>query len=194
MNDKRRLILLAAISAMAGSASLAFAPALAGAALPLGSPTDTLRAVAAAAPQLGYHAAGPADGRPIVIALAHGQRPAQHAETAALLAAQGFHVLLPQLRAATAPELGQDLLGFLDRLHIPEAVFVASGDAAEAVDATAQQRRTRVVGRVLATHASAAASADQAPDTTTIKLAADATPQQIADAAARLARQGKWRT
>lgn len=173
MNDKRRLFLLAALSGIAGSASLAFAPALAGAVLPLGSAADALRAVAAAGTAPGYHAIGPEEGRPIVIALAHNQRPAQHAASATLLAAQGFHVLLPQLREASARELGHDLLSFLDRLHLPEAVFVGTGGAAAAVNAALALRPTRVLGRVLDEHA---------------------TPQQIADAAAQLARQAKWRT
>ncbi|XLZ68407.1 hypothetical protein ABT364_17880 [Massilia sp. SR12] len=173
MNDKRRLFLLAAISGIAGSASLAFAPALAGAVLPLGSATDALRAVAAAGSAPGYHAIGPDEGHPIVIALAHSQRAAHYAEAAALLAAQGFHVLLPQLRDAPAQKLGQDLLGFLDRLHLPEAVFVGAGAAADAINAAWALRRTRVLGRLRVDHA---------------------TPQQIAADAVRLARQGQWRT
>lgn len=192
MNDKRRFLLLAAISGIAGSASLAFAPALARAVLPLGSTSDALRAVAAAGSAPGYHAIGPEDGRPIVIALAHGQHPGQLNEAAALLAAQGFHVLLPQLRDAAAQELGQDLISFLDRLHLPEAVFVGTGAASEAVQATVQVRRTRVVGMVLVNSATEPASVDAAH--TTRRLSADAPPQQIAATAAALARQGKWRT
>jgi hypothetical protein len=53
MNEIRHLILLSALTGLAGAASLAFAPALVGAALPIHSATETLRAVAAAtfAPQ-----------------------------------------------------------------------------------------------------------------------------------------------
>lgn len=192
MNDKRRFLLLAAISGIAGSASLAFAPALASAVLPQGSATDALRAVAAAGSAPAYHTAGPEDGRPIVIALAHGQHPGQLNQAATLLAAQGFHVLLPQLRDAATKELGQDLISFIDRLHLPEAVFVGTGAASEAVQAAAQVRRTRVVGQVLAGGTTEPAGFGAAD---TIKwLTTDATPQQIAAAAATLARQGKWRT
>lgn len=188
MNETRRLFLLSALTGLAGTASLAFAPAIAGAALPIRSATDVLRAVAAAQPALSYHAAGPDDGRPIVLARSPGQSIESHAETASLLAAQGYFVLLPALRGADASTLGQDLIGFIDSLHIPEAVFVGTGHGAEAARAAANHRRTRVIGLVLA-------DGDTAPTpVATIGLAANATPQQIADAAITLARQGKWRT
>lgn len=48
MNDTRRLFVLCALSGLAGIASLAFAPALAGAVLPISSATEVLRAVTAA--------------------------------------------------------------------------------------------------------------------------------------------------
>lgn len=50
MNDMHRLFLLAAASGLAGAISLVFAPALVGAALPLHSATEALRAVAGAQP------------------------------------------------------------------------------------------------------------------------------------------------
>ncbi len=188
MNETRRLFLLSAIAGLAGSASLAFAPALAGAALPIHSAAEVLRAVAAAQPALSYHAAGPDDGRPIVLARNPGDRIESYTETASLLAAQGYRVLLPTLREADAAALGHDLLGFIDSLHIPEAVFIGSGQGAQAARAAASQRRTRIIGLVLA-------DGTPAPTTVpTIGLAAGATPQQMADAAATLARQGKWRT
>ena len=188
MNETRRLFLLSALTGLAGTASLAFAPALAGAALPIRSATEVLRAVAAAQPALSYHAAGPDDGRPIVLARSAGEGIESYTEAASLLAAQGYRVLLPTLRDADAATLGHDLLAFIDSLHIPEAVFIGSGQGAQAARAAAGQRRTRIIGLVLA---------DGAPAPTnvpTIGLAAGATPQQIADAAASLARQGKWRT
>lgn len=189
MNESRRFFMLAALTGLAGAASIAFAPALADAALPLHSATDVLRAVANAP---GYHAAGPETGRPIVLARSHDQSIEQHAETAALLAAQGFQVLLPHLRDAAPQTLGQDLIDFIDKLHMPEAVFVGTGDAAHAAKATTHIRRTRVVGLVLAgPDARRAADAAAVP---TLALPADATAEQIADAAATLARQGKWRT
>ncbi len=51
MNESRRLLLLYALCGLAGATSLAFAPALIGAALPTSSATDILRAVAAAQPK-----------------------------------------------------------------------------------------------------------------------------------------------
>jgi pimeloyl-ACP methyl ester carboxylesterase len=188
MNETRRLFLLSALAGLAGSASLAFAPALAGAALPVRSATDVLRAVASAQPALNYHAAGPADGRPIVLVRNHGHSIDSFVEVATLLAAQGFQVLLPHLRDAPPAALGQDLIGFIDALHMPEAVFVGTGQGSAAAAATVQARRSRVIGLVLA-------GADKAPTSVpTIALAGGATPQQIADAAATLVRQGTWRT
>lgn len=192
MNETRRLFLLSALCGIAGTATLAFAPALAAAALPLQSATDALRAVAAAQLAVSYHTAGPEEGRPIVLARTHGESINRHAEAANLLAAQGFHVLLPQLRDDDPQKLGQDLIHFIDALHMPEAVFVGSGQGARAVQAAAQVRRTRVIGLVLAR--AVAASPSDAASVPTIALDADATPQQIAEAAATLARQGKWRT
>lgn len=51
MNEAHRLLLLCALSGLTGAASLAFAPALIGAALPTSSATETLRAVTAAQPR-----------------------------------------------------------------------------------------------------------------------------------------------
>jgi pimeloyl-ACP methyl ester carboxylesterase len=174
MNETRRLFLLSALTGLAGTASLAFAPALAGAALPLHSATDALRAVAAAQSTRSYHAAGPEEGRPIVLARSAGQDVERYAAVASLLAAQGYRVLVPALRDAEPAELGQDLIAFIDSLHIPEAVFVGIGQGGQAVRGAADVRRSRVVGFLQAEES--------------------ATPQQIADAAATLARQGKWRT
>lgn len=50
MSESSHLLLLCAVSALAGAASLAFAPALIGVALPTGSATEVLRAVSAAQP------------------------------------------------------------------------------------------------------------------------------------------------
>ncbi|WP_051293869.1 alpha/beta fold hydrolase [Pseudoduganella violaceinigra] len=191
MNETRRLFLLSALAGMAGVASLAFAPALAGAALPLHSATDALRAVAAAQPALSYHTAGPENGRPIVLARSHGQSIEGYAEIANLLAAQGHHVLLPQLRDADPALLGQDLIAFLDALHMPEAVFIGAGEALHAAQAAAKLRHTRVIGLVLAGAEGASTSGPAVP---TFILPAKATAQQIAESAATLVRDGKWRT
>ncbi len=194
MNDARRLFLLSALTGLAGTASLAFAPALASALLPTGSAADALRAVAAAQPALSYHTAGPESGRPIVLVRAQGEPVDRYAETASLLAAQGFKVLLPALRDAEPATLGQDLIGFLDSLHIPEAVFIGNARGANAARAAANVRRSRIVGLVLADGSATPAAASAAAVPPTIRLSANATPQEIADATATLVRQGKWRT
>jgi len=51
MHDSHRLFLLCALSALAGTASITFAPSLVSAALPTSSATETLRAVTTAQPR-----------------------------------------------------------------------------------------------------------------------------------------------
>jgi hypothetical protein len=191
---------LAAITGLAGAASLAFAPALSSVALPVRSASETLRDLTGAQPalrqvrtntvEISYFAAGPEEGRPIVLAQDGRATIGSQAETAALLAAQGYRVLQPRLRHAAALVLGQDLIAFIDALHMPEAVFVGTGRNAAAVQAAARLRATRVIGLALTGNGDTAAGRA----TATIDLPADATPQQIANAAAALVRQGKWRT
>ena len=199
---------LATITGLAGAASLAFAPALTSVVLPVRSASETLRDLAGAQPELQqvrtatasirFIATGPEEGRPIVFADGAGDNGVV-AEAAALLASQGYRVLLPRLREAEAAMAGQDLLAFIDALHMPEAVFVGAGRSARATQAVqdvAKLRPTRVVGLVLAgdSDSGSGSNAPGARVIPTIALAADATPQRIANAAATLARQGKWRT
>ena len=200
---------LATITGLAGATSLAFAPALTSVVLPVRSASETLRDLAGAQPELQqvrtatasirFTATGPEEGRPIVFADESAGDNGVVAEAAALLASQGYRVLLPRLREAEAAMAGQDLLAFIDALHMPEAVFVGAGRSAHATQAVqdvAKLRPTRVVGLVLAgdNDSGSGSNAPGARVIPTIALAADATPQQIANAAATLARQGKWRT
>jgi pimeloyl-ACP methyl ester carboxylesterase len=113
---------------------------------------------------IAYFAAGPEDGRPVVLAHDFGYDAHSFGTTAALLADAGLRVLAPQLRGHGATRyldpatprsgqqaaLGQDLIDFIDALHIPEALFARFGWGASAARATAAIRPTRCVGLVLA--------------------------------------------
>lgn len=114
--------------------------------------------------EMAYFAAGPADGRPVVLVHDFGGGIDSFARSAPLLAAASLRVLAPQLRGhgatrfidAATPRsgqqaaLGKDLLDFIDALHIPEAVFAGSGWGAHAAWAASRVRPTRCVGLVLA--------------------------------------------
>lgn len=194
MDEYRRLFLLSALTGLAGTASTAFAPALACAALPVRTASEALRTVVTAQPSLNYHAVGPDDGRPIIFARDHTRSIADYAEIASLLAAQAFHVLLPTLRDADPAALGHDLIAFLDSLHMPEAVFVGIGKGAHAARDAARLRPTRIVGLVLAEDGQGTTASREPVAARTVILASTTQALQIADAAAMLARQGKWRT
>ncbi|RZT08488.1 alpha/beta hydrolase fold [Duganella sp. CF402] len=149
--------------------------------------TDTL--------DIGYHEAGPADGHPIILLHGASGDILRYAEVAPVLARQGYRVLVPYLRGhgstrlldavsdagtdASAPRayqqavLGQDLLDFMDALHIPEAVLAGFDLGGRAAAAVAARKPTRVVGLVLADGMSISG---------------------LADAVAASARNGKWRT
>jgi len=131
-----------------------------------------LRAHAATAPLLrvstdtldiAYLAAGPEDGRPVVLAHDFGYGIESFSRAAPLLAAAGLRVLAPQLRghggtrfhdpatprAGQPAALGKDLIDFIDALHMPEAVFAGFGWGAHAAWAASKLRPTRCVGLVL---------------------------------------------
>lgn len=113
---------------------------------------------------IAYLAAGPEDGRPVVLAHDFGYDVHSFSATAALLADAGLRVLVPHLRGHGATRyldpatprsgqqaaLGQDLIDFIDALHIPEALFAGFGWGASAARAAAAIRPTRCVGLVLA--------------------------------------------
>lgn len=113
--------------------------------------------------EFAYVAAGPEDGRPVVLVHDFGYGVDSFARATPLLAAAGLRVLLPQLRGhgatrfidAAAPRsgraaaLGKDLIDFIDALHFPEAVFVGFGWGAQAAYAANVARPSRVIGVVM---------------------------------------------
>jgi pimeloyl-ACP methyl ester carboxylesterase len=120
--------------------------------------------VATAALDVAYLAAGPENGRPVVLVHDFGYDVHSFERVVPLLANKGLRVLVPWMRGhggtrfidAAAPRsaqqaaLGRDLIDFIDALHLPEAVFAGFGWGAHAARAAAVVRPTRCVGLVLA--------------------------------------------
>jgi pimeloyl-ACP methyl ester carboxylesterase len=112
---------------------------------------------------IGYYAAGPADGRPVVLVHDFGYDIHSFIDVAPRLAAAGYRVLVPHLRghgttrfkneatprSAQQAALGMDLIDFIDAQHIPEAVFAGIGWGAHAVYAATVIRPSRCVGVVM---------------------------------------------
>jgi pimeloyl-ACP methyl ester carboxylesterase len=116
--------------------------------------TDTL--------DIGYHEAGPENGRPIILLHGFPYDIHSYVEVAPMLAAQGYRVIVPHLRGhgttrfldAAAPRsgqqaaIGQDVLELMDALHIPEAVLAGYDWGGRAACVAAALRPSRVVGLV----------------------------------------------
>lgn len=111
---------------------------------------------------IAYHSAGPEEGRPVVLLHDFAYGIGSYAQVARLLADEGFHVLIPQLRGHGATRfndpatprsgqqaaLGMDAIALIDALHMPEAVFAGFGAGATAACAAAVLKPTRCVGLV----------------------------------------------
>jgi pimeloyl-ACP methyl ester carboxylesterase len=111
---------------------------------------------------VGYHEAGPENGRPIFLLHGYPYDIHSYAEVAPLLAAQGFRVIVPHLRGhgsttfldKTTPRsgqqgaLGQDVLDLMNALDIPEAVLAGFDWGARAACVVAAVKPSRVVGLV----------------------------------------------
>ncbi|MDT5066086.1 MAG: hypothetical protein QOK02_2241 [Mycobacterium sp.] len=111
---------------------------------------------------IGYTEAGPSDGQPVI--LLHGWPYAIHsyADVSALLAAQGFRVIVPHLRGfgttrfrskdtvrnGQQAALAHDLIALMDALNIPAAILAGydwGGRTANVVAALWPQRCTGLV-------------------------------------------------
>ena len=171
MRPERRAFLSSGASALAVAAgmheALAAPPeraALQPAPTPASPPEPALPQVRTGVLDIGYFSAGPETGRPVVLAHDLGYDIHSFLDAAALLARSGLRVLAPHMRGhggtfyleADTPRsgqlaaLGQDLIDFIDALHIPEALFAGFGWGASAARAAAAIRPTRCVGLVLA--------------------------------------------
>lgn len=131
------------ISGSAGVASVSFqiasskaATAAEGDAMSQGS-FGTLKTIRAGVLNVGYYELGPADGQPVILLHGFPYDIQSYVDVAPLLAAKGFRAIVPHLRGhgattfldATTPRsgqqaaIGQDLVEFLDALHIEKAIF-----------------------------------------------------------------------
>jgi pimeloyl-ACP methyl ester carboxylesterase len=127
-------------------------------------PHLTLQRIQTDALDVAYHAAGPEDGRPVVLVHDFGYDIHSYAKVLPLLAGARLRVLVPFLRghggtrfingdaprSAQQAALGKDLIDFIDALHIPEAVFAGFGWGAHAAWAASVVRPTRTAGLLLA--------------------------------------------
>ncbi|NML22318.1 alpha/beta hydrolase [Pseudoflavitalea sp. G-6-1-2] len=119
---------------------------------------DTIKQVKTAILDIGYAEAGPENGEPVI--LLHGWPYDIHSytEVASILAAKGYRVLVPYLRGygttrflrASAPRngqqaaLAQDLIDFMDALHIDKAILGGFDWGARTVDIVAALKPERV--------------------------------------------------
>lgn len=114
--------------------------------------------------EIGYHLAGGAQGRPVILLHGFPYDIRSYEEIAPALAAQGMRVIVPYLRghgttrltSLAAPRsgeraaLGEDVIALMDALHIPEAVLVGHDWGGRAAAAAAALRPTRCIGLICA--------------------------------------------
>lgn len=135
--DRRRLIIGAALSGIAGRAfAQADAPAR-GARAPSSQRMEPLYHIDAGPLTIGYHEAGHADGPPAILLHGFPYDIHSYVDVAALLAAQGCRVIVPYLRGFGATRfrdpatlrsgeqaaLGADVIALMDALGIKRAVI-----------------------------------------------------------------------
>ncbi|NVM75551.1 pimeloyl-ACP methyl ester carboxylesterase [Duganella sp. SG902] len=162
--------LLTTNAAHAANVTGAAGPARAGRGKPLAPPTRPtaplpllpVKQVRTDTLDIGYHEAGPADGRPVILLHGFPYDIHSYAEVAPMLAKRGYRVLVPYLRGHGSTRflddatprtgqqaaLGQDLIDFMDALHIPEAVLAGYDWGGRAACVMAALKPTRVVGLV----------------------------------------------
>lgn len=102
-----------------------------------GNTFGALKTIEAGVLNVGYHEVGPADGQPVVLLHGFPYDIQSYVDVAPLLAAKGMRAIIPHLRGhgattfldATTPRsgqqaaIGQDLVDFMDALHLEKAIF-----------------------------------------------------------------------
>ena len=125
-------------------------------------PTLSIRQVKTDLLDIGYHAAGPEDGRPVILLHGYPYDIHSYVDVAPMLAAQGYRVIVPHLRghgstrfldpatprSGQQAAIGQDVLDLMDALHIPEAVLAGYDWGGRAACVAAALRPSRCVGLV----------------------------------------------
>ena len=159
----RRRFLLAAAASVA-SLALAETPAAIAAPATTTQPLArlALRQVQTDLLDIGYHEAGPEDGRPVILLHGFPYDIHSYTEVAPLLAAQGYRVIVPHLRghgttrfldkdtprSGQQAAIGADVIALMDGLHIPEAVLAGYDWGGRAACVVAALRPSRCVGLV----------------------------------------------
>jgi pimeloyl-ACP methyl ester carboxylesterase len=162
LSHRRRFLLGAA----AGAAGLALGDMRAAvAATPTAAgprPAMPIRQVQTDLLDIGYHEAGPEDGRPLILLHGFPYDIHSYVEVAPMLAAQGFRVIVPFLRghgstrfrdertprSGQQAAIGADVIALMDALHIPEAVLAGYDWGGRAACVVAALRPSRCVGLV----------------------------------------------
>ncbi|GJI95272.1 alpha/beta hydrolase [Duganella caerulea] len=125
-------------------------------------PRLPIKQVEAGVLDVGYHEAGPENGRPIILLHGFPYDLHSYAEVAPRLAQQGYRVIVPHLRGhgttrfldAATPRsgqqaaIGQDVIDLMDALHIPEAVLAGYDWGGRAACVAAALKPSRCVGLV----------------------------------------------
>jgi pimeloyl-ACP methyl ester carboxylesterase len=162
LSDRRRFLLTAA----AGATGLALGePPAAVAATPTSAgplAAMSVRQVKTDLLDIGYHEAGPEDGRPLILLHGFPYDIHSYVEVAPMLAAQGYRVIVPYLRghgttrfldqrtprSGQQAAIGADVIALMDALHIPEAVLAGYDWGGRAACVVAALRPSRCVGLV----------------------------------------------
>ncbi|SDC69317.1 Pimeloyl-ACP methyl ester carboxylesterase [Cupriavidus sp. YR651] len=173
-NLSRRRFLLTGAAGVAGATLAASAPAFAAKAAQ--GVTDaaaaavtggalrhlSVRQVRTELLDIGYHEAGPENGRPVILLHGFPYDIHSYVDVAPMLAARGYRVIVPHLRghgttrflSASTPRsgqqaaIGEDVIALMDALHIPEAVLAGYDWGGRAACVVAALRPSRCVGLV----------------------------------------------
>lgn len=111
---------------------------------------------------IGYHQAGPDNGRPVILLHGFPYDIHSYVEVAPMLAARGMRVIVPHLRghgttrlrdpatprAGQQAAIGEDVIALMDALHIPEAVLAGYDWGGRAACVVAAVRPSRCIGLV----------------------------------------------
>ncbi|GGC65059.1 alpha/beta fold hydrolase [Undibacterium terreum] len=110
---------------------------------------------------IGYHEAGPENGRPVILLHGFPYDIHSYVDVVSLLTAQGYRVIVPHLRghgttrirdknalSGQQAAIGADVISLMDALHIPEAVLAGYDWGGRAACVVAALRPTRCVGLV----------------------------------------------
>jgi pimeloyl-ACP methyl ester carboxylesterase len=166
----RRHFLLSAAASVASltladiPAAMAASPSQEGAAhVPAGSLASLpIRQIRTDLLDIGYHEAGPQNGRPVILLHGFPYDIHSYVDVAPILAAQGYRVIVPYLRghgttrllSADTPRAGQqaaigeDLIALMNALDIPEAVLAGYDWGGRAACVVAALHPTRCIGLV----------------------------------------------